>query len=206
MPTPRCGRLRPVSETGDVGDPALTYLTIHILAAVAEHEREAISERTKAVLAAAGPSRRGEAHACGPYGSGDTVCGQCFADHSRYPGGRPYKPQCNRRATQHWPSILLTIRQRTRVLQQTLRDQCVPLPGLVLGVSGETGVSLDWGVVLKSLGDPLWDTSSPQGRLLSTLLAIIAEFERELIRELTKVGMAAAKARGIRIGRNEAAN
>jgi len=88
------------------------------------------------------------------------------------------------------------------VLQQTLRDQCVPLPGLVLGVSGETGVSLDWGVVLKSLGDPLWDTSSPQGRLLSTLLAIIAEFEREL----TKVGMAAAKARGIRIGRNEAAN
>jgi hypothetical protein len=92
------------------------------------------------------------------------------------------------------------------VLQQTLRDQCVPLPGLVLGVSGETGVSLDWGVVLKSLGDPLWDTSSPQGRLLSTLLAIIAEFERELIRELTKVGMAAAKARGIRIGRNEAAN
>ena len=65
---------------------------------------------------------------------------------------------------------------------------------------------LDWGVVLKSLGDPLWDTSSPQGRLLSTLLAIIAEFERELIRERTKVGMAAAKARGIRIGRNEAAN
>ena len=33
--------------------PALTYLTIHILAAVAEHEREAISERTKAALAAA---------------------------------------------------------------------------------------------------------------------------------------------------------
>ena len=29
------------------------YTTIHILAAVAEHEREAISERTKAALAAA---------------------------------------------------------------------------------------------------------------------------------------------------------
>jgi len=34
------------------------------------------------------------------------------------------------------------------------------------------------------LDDPLWDTTSSQGRLLSTLLAAIAEFERELIREL----------------------
>src|SRR6516162_5660338 len=32
------------------------------------------------------------------------------------------------------------------------------------------------GAVFRSLGDPLWDTSSPQGRLLSTLLAAIAEF------------------------------
>ena len=41
------------------------------------------------------------------------------------------------------------------------------------------------GAVFRSLGDPLWDTSTPQGRLLSTLLAAIAEFERELIRERT---------------------
>ena len=40
-------------------------------------------------------------------------------------------------------------------------------------------------VVKLTLGDPLWDTSSAQGRLLSTLLAGIAEFERELIRERT---------------------
>jgi DNA invertase Pin-like site-specific DNA recombinase len=44
---------------------------------------------------------------------------------------------------------------------------------------GKTGASF------RSLGDPLWDTSSSQGRLLSTLLAAIAEFERELIRERT---------------------
>ena len=37
------------------------------------------------------------------------------------------------------------------------------------------------GAAFRSLGDPLWDTSSAQGRLLSTLLAAIAEFERELI-------------------------
>ena len=36
-----------------VDDPHASKLTLHILAAVAEHEREAISERTKAALAAA---------------------------------------------------------------------------------------------------------------------------------------------------------
>ena len=36
-----------------VDSPHANKLTIHILAAVAEHEREAISERTKAALAAA---------------------------------------------------------------------------------------------------------------------------------------------------------
>jgi DNA invertase Pin-like site-specific DNA recombinase len=36
-----------------VNDPNATKLTIHILVAVAEHEREAISERTRAALAAA---------------------------------------------------------------------------------------------------------------------------------------------------------
>jgi DNA invertase Pin-like site-specific DNA recombinase len=44
------------------------------------------------------------------------------------------------------------------------------------------------GASVRSIGDPLWDTSSAQGRLLSTLLASIAEFERELIRERTGEG------------------
>ena len=44
------------------------------------------------------------------------------------------------------------------------------------------------GASFRSLGDPLWDTGSAQGRLLSTLLAGIAEFERELIRERTGEG------------------
>jgi DNA invertase Pin-like site-specific DNA recombinase len=38
-----------------VDNPHANKLTTHILAAVAEHEREAISERTKAALAAAKP-------------------------------------------------------------------------------------------------------------------------------------------------------
>src|SRR5436190_958194 len=53
----------------------------------------------------------------------------------------------------------------------------------------------------KSLGDPLWDTTSSQGRLLSILLAAIAEFERELIRERTGEGRKRAMAKGVRFGR-----
>jgi DNA invertase Pin-like site-specific DNA recombinase len=57
------------------------------------------------------------------------------------------------------------------------------------------------GATFRSLGDPLWDTSSPQGRLLSTLLAAIAEFERELIRERTGEGRKRAMANGVKFGR-----
>ena len=57
------------------------------------------------------------------------------------------------------------------------------------------------GASFKSLGDPLWDTTSSQGRLLSTLLAAIAEFERELIRERTGEGRKRAMANGVRFGR-----
>src|SRR5262245_38263696 len=57
------------------------------------------------------------------------------------------------------------------------------------------------GASFRSLGDPLWDTGSAQGRLLSTLLAAIAEFERELIRERTGDGRKRAMARGVKFGR-----
>jgi DNA invertase Pin-like site-specific DNA recombinase len=57
------------------------------------------------------------------------------------------------------------------------------------------------GAAFRSLGDPLWDTSSSQGRLLSTLLAAIAEFERDLIRERTGEGRKRAMAKGVKFGR-----
>ena len=60
---------------------------------------------------------------------------------------------------------------------------------------GKTGASF------RSLGDPLWDTGSAQGRLLSTFLAAIAEFERELIRERTGEGRKRAMANGVKLDR-----
>ena len=57
------------------------------------------------------------------------------------------------------------------------------------------------GASFRSLGDPLFDTTGAQGRLLVTMLAAIAEFERELIRERTGEGRKRAMAAGVRFGR-----
>lgn len=56
------------------------------------------------------------------------------------------------------------------------------------------------GVALRSLTESI-DTGSASGRLVLAVFGALAEFERELIRERTAAGLAAAKARGARIGR-----
>ena len=53
----------------------------------------------------------------------------------------------------------------------------------------------------KSLADAWADTTTPHGRLLVTMLAGIAEFERELIKARTGEGRKRAQARGVRFGR-----
>ena len=57
------------------------------------------------------------------------------------------------------------------------------------------------GAAFRSLGDPLFDTTSSQGKLMATLLAAIAEFERDLIRERTGDGRKRAMAKGVKFGR-----
>ncbi len=53
---------------------------------------------------------------------------------------------------------------------------------------------------LQSLNDPI-DTTTAQGRLSFNLFASLAEFERDLIRERTRAGLSAARARGRKGGR-----
>lgn len=59
------------------------------------------------------------------------------------------------------------------------------------------------GVGFRSLSDAI-DTSSAGGRLVFHIMGSLAEFERSLIAERTKAGMAAAKARGSMLGRRRA--
>jgi DNA invertase Pin-like site-specific DNA recombinase len=53
----------------------------------------------------------------------------------------------------------------------------------------------------RSLGDAWANTTTAHGRLMLTVLAGLAEFERELIRARTSEGRARAKARGVKLGR-----
>lgn len=54
---------------------------------------------------------------------------------------------------------------------------------------------------LRSLSEPWADTTSPAGRMVLTVFAGIAEFERALIHQRTGAGRVAARARGVRFGR-----
>jgi putative DNA-invertase from lambdoid prophage Rac len=56
-------------------------------------------------------------------------------------------------------------------------------------------------VSVVALNGMTFDLTTPHGRMMATVLAGIAEFERELIQERIRSGIAAAKARGIRLGR-----
>jgi DNA invertase Pin-like site-specific DNA recombinase len=56
------------------------------------------------------------------------------------------------------------------------------------------------GVGFVSLTEAL-DLTTPAGRAMAGLLAIFAEFEREILRERTRAGMAQARENGKRLGR-----
>lgn len=56
------------------------------------------------------------------------------------------------------------------------------------------------GAGLRSLAEPWADTTTPAGRMVLTVFAGIADFERSLIVERTSAGRIAAKARGVRFG------
>ena len=57
------------------------------------------------------------------------------------------------------------------------------------------------GAGFRSLGDAWADTTTPHGRLMVTMLAGLAEFERELIHARTSEGRKRARAAGVKMGR-----
>jgi Resolvase, N terminal domain/Helix-turn-helix domain of resolvase len=99
---------------------------------------------------------------------------------------------------------------RPPALEQLL-DQLRPGDTLVVWKLDRLGRSLrhlvdtvtglaEGGIGFRSLQEAI-DTTTPGGKLVFHVFAALAEFERDLIRERTRAGLAAARARGRRGGR-----
>lgn len=58
-----------------------------------------------------------------------------------------------------------------------------------------------WRVSVIALNGLAFDLSTAAGRMMATVIGGVAQFERELIQERIRSGMAAAKARGRKLGR-----
>jgi len=58
-----------------------------------------------------------------------------------------------------------------------------------------------WGVSLVAQTGLQFDLRSAQGKLIASLMAALAEFERDLLRERVRSGIAAARKRGVVLGR-----
>ena len=58
-----------------------------------------------------------------------------------------------------------------------------------------------WRVSILAMNGLQFDLTTPHGKLIASVLASLAEFERDLLRERVRSGLAAARARGVRLGR-----
>jgi DNA invertase Pin-like site-specific DNA recombinase len=86
--------------------------------------------------------------------------------------------------------------ERVVVLKLDRLGRCLPHLALILEELNRHRTAL----VVTSQGIDTTDRN-PVGRLQLGILMAVADFERELIRERTNAGLAAARARGVRLGR-----
>ena len=58
-----------------------------------------------------------------------------------------------------------------------------------------------WKVSVLAMNGLQFDLATPHGKLIASVMASLAEFERDLLRERVRSGLAAARARGVKLGR-----
>ena len=117
-------------------------------------------------------------------------CAQVFTDRGAS-GATANRPQLQAAISALQPGDVLVVWKLDR-LGRSLRELLLLLDGL--RAQGVAFASLTEGI----------DTSTAAGRMLTHLIGTLAEFERELLRERTAAGLAAARARGVRLGRRRA--
>jgi len=103
-------------------------------------------------------------------------------------GARPDRPTLTQLLDQLHPGDTLVVWKLDR-LGRSLRHLVDAVTGLA-----------ERGIGFRSLQEAI-DTTTPGGKLVFHVFAALAEFERDLIRERTAAGLAAARARGRQGGR-----
>jgi DNA invertase Pin-like site-specific DNA recombinase len=114
-------------------------------------------------------------------------CAKVYAE--KISGARSDRPELARALKRLNPGDVLIVTRLDRLARST-RDLLNILDDIAKRGTG-----------FKSLHDAWADTTSAHGRLMVTILAGLAEFERELILARTSDGRSRAKARGVRFGR-----
>nr|WP_176704021.1 recombinase family protein [Pseudomonas sp.]QDK64798.1 recombinase family protein [Pseudomonas sp.] len=117
---------------------------------------------------------------------GQHGCQRIFEE--KVSGAKRDRPELNRLLDHLRPGDVLTVTRLDRLARSTTD---------LLHIA-ERLKDIDAG--LRSLAEPWADTTSPAGRMVLTIFAGIADFERSLIGERTSAGRAAAKAKGVRFG------
>ena len=114
-------------------------------------------------------------------------CERIFTDHG-VSGSEASRPELDRLLEQLRPGDTLVVWRLDR-LARSLRNLLALVETLT-----------DRGVHLRSLTESI-DTGTASGRMVLSVFGALAEFERSLIVERTQAGMAAARARGVKVGR-----
>lgn len=122
--------------------------------------------------------QRAELHAAG--------CGRIFAE--KVTGAHAKRPELTRMLDHLRAGDVVTVTRLDRLARST-RD--------LLDIAEQLQAK---GAGLRSLAEPWADTTTPAGRMVLTVFAGIAEFERSLIIDRTRRGREAAKARGVKFG------
>jgi len=113
-------------------------------------------------------------------------CRQVFTDEAS--GASTIRPQLKKALAALKPGDVLTVWKLDR-LGRSLSH--------LIQLTSELAAR---GVGFRSLSEAI-DTTSAHGKLLLHMLGALAEFERSLITERTRAGLAAAKRRGVKVGR-----
>ena len=113
-------------------------------------------------------------------------CTKLFSE--KFTGAQRDRPELARMLDHLRPGDVVTVTRLDRLARST-RD--------LLDIAESIQAA---GAGLRSLAEPWADTTSPAGRMVLTVFAGIAEFERSLIIDRTRNGREAAIARGVKFG------